>query len=154
MITLFSTARKLIALEVPPKGRRFNQQYFIDCIFSDLKKANVNSHRRKTGRTFWVAMDNSMCHNGSKITSKFAKHHLSRMPHPPSSSDMTPCDCWLFGLLKGIFKDREFSSSDQIEEAITQVGNDLSFEDVRSVFQNWMSHLACVIETGGEYIHE
>jgi hypothetical protein len=60
----------------------------------------------------------------------------------------------LFGLLKKIFKDREFSSSEQIEEAITQVWNDLSVEDVRSVFQNWMSRLACVSETGGEYIHK
>jgi hypothetical protein len=56
--------------------------------------------------------------------------------------------------LKGIFKDREFSSNEQVEDAITQVWNDLSFEDVQSVFQNWMSRLACVIDTGGEQTRE
>jgi histone-lysine N-methyltransferase SETMAR len=154
MITLFFTARKLIVLEVLPKGGRFNQQSFVDCIFPDLKRAHVNFHRRKTGRTFWVHMNNSMCENGSKIISTFAKHHLLRMPHPPDSPDISPCDCWLFGLLKRIFKDREFSSSEQVEEAITPVWNDLSFEDVPSVFQNWVSRLACVIETGEEYLYE
>jgi hypothetical protein len=154
MIMLFFTARKVIVLEVLPKGIRFNQQYIIDCILPDLKRAAMNFHRRKTGRTFWVHMDNSMYLNGSKITSTFAKHYLSRMPQPPYSPDMSPCDFWLFSLLKGIFKDREFSSSEQIEKAITHVWNDLSFEDVRSVFQNSMSRLARVIETGGEYIHE
>jgi hypothetical protein len=95
-----------------------------------------------------------MCHNCPRITSEFAKHHLSRKLHPPDSPDISPCDFWLFGLLKGILKNREFSSSEQIEEAITQMWNDLSFEDLRSVIQNGMSRLACVVETGGEYIHE
>jgi hypothetical protein len=75
----------------------------------DLKMTNMNFHRRKTGRTFWVHMNNSMCHNGSKITSKFAKHHLSRMPHPPYSPDTSPCDLWLFGL-------SERESSEEEEE--------------------------------------
>jgi hypothetical protein len=92
MIEPFFTARKLIVLEVLPKGRKFKQQYFIDYIFPDLKRANMNFHRREIGRTFWVHMDNSLCHNGSKITSKFAKHHFSRMPHPPDSPDIRPCD--------------------------------------------------------------
>jgi hypothetical protein len=66
-------------------------------------------------------MDNSMCQNTSKIASKFAKRHLSRLSHPPYSTDINCCDFCLFSLLKGIFKDHEFSSSEQIQEAITKV---------------------------------
>jgi hypothetical protein len=44
--------------------------------------------------------------------------------------------------LKEILKDREFNSSDEIEEAIADAWNDLTFDDVQSVFQNWMSRLA------------
>jgi hypothetical protein len=51
-------------------------------------------------------------------------------------------------------KDREFHSHDEIEEAITMAWNDLTFEDVQSVFYNWMRRLALVIENGGEYILE
>jgi hypothetical protein len=54
----------LLALDFLPKGRQSNQQDFIDCTFPDLKKANINCHRRKAGQTFWVHMDNSVCHQG------------------------------------------------------------------------------------------
>jgi hypothetical protein len=51
-------------------------------------------------------------------------------------------------------KDREFHSHDKIEEAIPVAWNDLTFEDVQSVFYNWMRRLALVIENEGEYLLE
>jgi hypothetical protein len=43
-------------------------------------------------------------------------------------------------------KDRESHSHDGIEEAITVAWNDLTFENVQSIFYDWMRRLACVIE--------
>jgi hypothetical protein len=54
--------------------------------------------------------------------------------------------------LKGILKDREFHSHGETEEAITVAWNDLTFEDVQSIFYDWMHRLAWVIEHEGEYI--
>jgi hypothetical protein len=51
-------------------------------------------------------------------------------------------------------KDREFHSHDETEEAITVVWNYLTFEDVQSVFYNWMRCLAWVTENDGESILE
>jgi hypothetical protein len=51
-------------------------------------------------------------------------------------------------MLRQILKDQDFDSSDGIEEAIISIRDDLSFDGVRSVFQNWMSRLACVLENG------
>jgi hypothetical protein len=45
-------------------------------------------------------------------------------------------------MLKGVLKDREFNSSDEIEEAITNVWHELSFDETRSVFHKWMGRLA------------
>jgi hypothetical protein len=80
--------------------------------------------------------------------------YVSRFPHPPYSPDISPCDFWLFGLLTEILKDREFNSNDEIEQAIAEAWNDLTVDEVQSVFQNWTSRLAWVIENGGEYVHE
>jgi hypothetical protein len=44
--------------------------------------------------------------------------------------------------------------SDEIEEAITKVWDKPTFDDMQSVFYNWTSRLAWVIENGGEYIIE
>jgi hypothetical protein len=95
-----------------------------------------------------------MCHNEYKVISKFGKHRVSRLPPPPDSPDISPCDFWLFGMLKGIFKDREFNSYDEIGGEITRIWDGLTFDDVERVVWKWMSRLAWVIENGGEYTHE
>jgi hypothetical protein len=81
-----------------------------------------------------------------KKLSEFEKHHASRLPHPPYSPETSPCDFWFFGMLNGVLKDREFYSSDAIEEAITKVWDELTFDEVQSVFRNWTSRRAWVIE--------
>jgi hypothetical protein len=87
---------------------------------------------------------------------KFNKHHVSRSPHPSYSPDLRPCGFWLSGtgILKEVLKDREFNSSDEIEEAITitNVWNELTFNEWQSVFNNWVSRLAWVIKNEKEYI--
>jgi hypothetical protein len=43
---------------------------------------------------------------------------------------------------------------DEIEEAITMAWNDLKFDEVQSVFHNWMNRFRWIIQNGGEYITE
>jgi hypothetical protein len=67
---------------------------------------------------------------------------------------MSLCDFWFFGVSKGILKDREFTLTDEIEEATTIVWNALASDDVQSAFPNWMSRLSWVVENGREYVHQ
>jgi hypothetical protein len=39
-------------------------------------------------------------------------------------------------VLKGALKDRKVNSSDEIEEAITKVWDELTFDEVQNVFHN------------------
>jgi hypothetical protein len=41
-------------------------------------------------------------------------------------------------MLNHILRDREFSSSDEIEDAIAQTWNDLTLDDVQSEFRDWI----------------
>jgi hypothetical protein len=104
--------------------------------------------------TFWAHMDNSMRHDGSKVVLKFDNHHPAQLPHPVYSPDLSPCDFWLFGILKGILKDREFHSHDEIEEAMRMAWNDLTVDEAQRVFHNGINRLRSVIENEGEYITE
>jgi hypothetical protein len=53
-------------------------------------------------------------------------------------------------MLKGILKDREFISNDEIDEVIASTWNGLTFDDAQNVFRKWMIRLACVIKNGGD----
>jgi transposase len=96
-------------------------------------------------------MDNSVCHNGAKITEKLEKRHIERAPYSPYSPDLNPCDFWLFGILKQKIKERVFQNEEQILAAITESWNEFTFEDIQRVFHNWMEREICVIANSGEY---
>jgi hypothetical protein len=106
MIMLFFTARKLTVFDLLLKGSKFNQLYVVDYKFPDLEKSNMNFTRRKWGLTFRVNTDNWICHQRSKIVSKFDKHHLSRIPLPSYSPPLDLCDFWFFGQAQMAFKNR------------------------------------------------
>jgi hypothetical protein len=57
-------------------------------------------------------------------------------------------------MLKGILNDREFHPHDEIEETTMMAWNDLTFDEVQTVFHNWMNRLRWAIENGGKYITE
>jgi transposase len=141
----------LLVLNFLPKGTKFNQDYFIDTLLPNLYSEKRRITRRKGLPSFSVHMDNSMCHNGAKITEKFEKRHITRTPHPPYSPDLSPCDFWLFGILKQKMKERVFQSEEQILAAITDSWNELTFEDIQRVFHNRMERLIWVIANSGEY---
>jgi hypothetical protein len=121
MITLFFAAETLIVMDGLPKDMKFNQLYFGHSVFPNLKQVNMNPTGQRPRSTFPALKDNSMCHDGLKVTSKFKKYHLSRMPRLLDSPDIGPCDLWLFMLTKGILKDWEFNSIDEIEEAPAKI---------------------------------
>jgi hypothetical protein len=121
MLTIFFTSRRLLVLEALPKGTKFNQDYFIDAIFPGLYHEKTRISRKEGFPAFSVHMDNSMCHNGNKISEKLTKGSIERPPDPPYSPDISPCDFWLFGMREHKMKDRQFQSQQAILSAIAKM---------------------------------
>jgi hypothetical protein len=95
-VIIFFTSTRLLVLNFLPKGTKFNQDYFIDTVLPNRYSEKRGIARRKGLPNFSVHMDNSMCHNGAKITEKPEKRRMARAPHPPYSPDLSPCDfCYL-----------------------------------------------------------
>jgi histone-lysine N-methyltransferase SETMAR len=96
-------------------------------------------------------MDNSMCHNGRKVTDELENLKLDRVAHPPYSRDLSPCDFWPLGIFKQKIQDRVFDTTEEILMAIRNVWNEVTFEDLQSVFFDWIQRFEYVIEHQGEY---
>jgi histone-lysine N-methyltransferase SETMAR len=96
-------------------------------------------------------MDNSMCHNARKISLELEHNKIERDPHPAYSPDISPCDFWLSGFLKEKLQEQELSASDEIIEVITTIWNDITFEELQSVFSEWIQRVTWVIEQGGVF---
>jgi histone-lysine N-methyltransferase SETMAR len=150
MVAIFFTSIRLLVLNSLPKGTKFNRNYFNNTVLQNLSSEKAPIASRKGLSSFSVHNDNSTCHNGAKITEKLAKKHIARAPHPPYSLDVSPCDLRLFEILKEKMKDTVFRSEEQIFAAITKSWNELTFEDIQKVFENWMEGLIWVIAHCGE----
>jgi hypothetical protein len=128
MLTIFFSGVKLISLNALPAGARFTQEYFINGILPDILDEKQRILRRNRRDDFFVHMDNSMCHNGRKVTDEFDNRKLQRGAHPPYSPDLSPCDFWLFGILKQKMKDREFSGVEEIMNVVQEIWREVTLE--------------------------
>jgi hypothetical protein len=79
MVAIFFTSTRLLVLNFLPKGTKFNQDYFIDRVLPNLYSEKRRIARRKGLSSFLVYMDNSVCHNGAKITENLRKDTLREL---------------------------------------------------------------------------
>jgi hypothetical protein len=89
--------------------------------------------------------------DGGKIHEKIDPKGLTRCLHPPYSPDLSLCDFEFFGMAKEKMKDQEFRTVQDILRLVTETWNDLTFEDVQSVFHEWQIRPNWVMENGGDY---
>jgi hypothetical protein len=55
---------------------------------------------------------------------------------------------------KGKMKDREFHTVQDLRRRLTEIWNDLTFEDIQSMFLEREIRLNWIIENGGDYYSE
>jgi hypothetical protein len=75
------------------------------------------------------------------VTEELGRLKLDRVPHPPYSPDLSPCNFWLFGMLKDKIKDRLFRTIEEIITALHRVWSEVTLDDSQSVFFNCMARL-------------
>jgi proteasome lid subunit RPN8/RPN11 len=85
---------------------------------------------------------------------KFDMKGLVHTPHPSYSPDLSSCDFWLIGTANEKMKDRKFHTVQDIRGRLRQIRNDLTFEDIQSVFLEWKIRLNWVIGNRGAYYSE
>ena len=72
---------------------------------------------------------------------------FKRVPQPPHSPDLAPCDFWLFSKLRG----RRYETIEEIKEAVTKVIDTLTQEDFHGAFQKLLEQYNKCISAGGDY---
>ena len=71
---------------------------------------------------------------------------INTVPHPHYSSDLAPCDFWLFPKLRGC----RHETIGEMKEAMKKIINTLPQEDFHGAFQKLLEQYKC-IAAGGDY---
>ena len=69
------------------------------------------------------------------------------IPHPPYSSDISPCDFWLFPKPRGCC----YETIEEMKVAVTEVIDMLTQDDFHGAFQKLLERYNRYIATGGDY---
>jgi hypothetical protein len=69
---------------------------------------------------------------------------ITKFDHPPYSSDLAPCDFWLFLKLKNTLKGQRFAD-------ISDIQNNMTENDFQDQFRQWHHRLTMCITSQGEY---
>ena len=81
------------------------------------------------------------------VTDYLGKMSIKTVPHRPYSSDLAPCDSWLFPKLRGC----RFETIEEMKEAVTKVIDTLTQEDFHVTFQKLLERYNKGIAAGGDY---
>ena len=90
---------------------------------------------------------NAPVHNTIVVTDYLTKMGIQTFPQPPSSTDLVPCDFWLFPKLR-VYR---YETTHEMKEAVTKVIDTLTQEHFHGAFQKLLEQYNKCIETGGDY---
>jgi hypothetical protein len=74
-----------VTLDILPRERKFNQDYFLAFIAPELVNENARVKRRLDSR---------------QNPTMFSPKKMTRVPHPVCSPGLPACEFWLFGSAK------------------------------------------------------
>jgi histone-lysine N-methyltransferase SETMAR len=132
------------------RGRKYNEEYFINEILEDIHVACNNHDGYQHTKHLSIPMENCKVHNATVSMAKIEKLKLTRLAHPAYSPDISPCDFWFFGRARGALQNRTFLDSTALLEALAECWMTVTFDELQSVFLNWITRLEWVIQHGGD----
>ena len=86
-------------------------------------------------------------HNSILITDYLTK----TVPQPPYSTDLAPCNFWLFPKLKEKLRGCRYKTIEEMKEAVTKVIDTLTQEEFHGTFQKLLERYNKCIAAKGDY---
>jgi histone-lysine N-methyltransferase SETMAR len=74
---------------------------------------------------------------------------LTIISHPPNSPDLSPCDFWLFDLIKENLTDQ--NDSESLYDAVSEFMYSINKEEYRKTFEKWTERMRLCIDNQGDY---
>ena len=136
----------MIYMHWVPTGQTVNKEYYVE-VLRELRKRL----RRKRPALFksgqwYFHQDNAPVHNSILVTDYLSKMGIKTVRHLSYSSDLGPCDFWLFPKLRGC----RYETIEEMKEAVTKVIDTLTQEDFHGVFQKLLEPKNKCIAAGGD----
>ena len=102
MLICFFVSQGIVHKEFVPPGQTVNQTFYREVL--ERLRERVARVRPGIARTWMLHHDNAPCHTAVSINEFLADKSIPLVPQPLNSSDLSPCDFFLFPRLKNQLK--------------------------------------------------
>ena len=117
-----------------PKGSSVTGKFYRESVLTQLVDF-YQKRRPHTGvRSIKLLHDNAPAYKSATVQEYLKESGLDVLDHPPYSSDLYPCDFWLFPRLKEMLAGHRFESRCGIGSVVYQLLQHIPKEDYRAAF--------------------
>ena len=100
MIPFFDST-DMIYMHWVPTGQTVNKEYYVEVLREFSKRFRRKRPALFKSGQWYFHQDNALVHNSILVTDYLTKMGIKTVLHPPYSTDLAPCDFWLFPKLGG-----------------------------------------------------
>jgi len=131
------------------RGQTIDHHYYINqCLRPLIDEIKRQRPSYGTDR-IKIHYDNGRPHVHEDVTDYLESNGLTIVPHPPNSPDLSPCDFWLFDLIKDNLADQEDAES--LHDAVIDFMNSINREEYRKTFEKWIQRMQLCVDNHGHY---
>ena len=149
LLVIFFKSNDPLLVHRLERGQTIDHQYYIDnCLHPVVDE--IKRQRPSYGtRGIKIHHDNGRPHVHKDVLTYLESEDLTVMPHPPNSPDLSPCDFWLFDLIKQNLNDQ--NDSQLLYGAVVSFMYSLSKEEYKKIFEKWVERMQMCIDNQGDY---
>ena len=149
MYALFFDSDGIVARVSVPENCSVTGTLYHDFVFSAVVKHYQTKGPRAGVRGIKLLHDNAPSHCSAVLKSYLEEYHIQILPHPPYSTDLSPCDFWLNPYIKSCLWGCKFETCSAVDNALYQWINSLPKEQFKNAFSEWISHLEKCVQVNG-----
>lgn len=139
-------------IQIPSQsGKSITGTFYKNVVLKRIKRF-YEKKRPSTGlRGVNLLHDNAPAHKSKGVIDFLAEEKVNVLCHPPYSPDLSPCDFFLFPLLKKMLSGRRYTTRSGLGSAVYQCLRLIPRADYSDAFRQWKLRLQKCISVGGEY---
>ncbi len=152
MLVLFFDKYGVVHKEFVPAGQGIGKELYLQ-ILKRLRK----SVRRKRPiqwkeRSWGIHHDNAPAHTATIVRNWLIEKHISVVPHPGHSPDLSPCDFWIFNRIKKFIKGQRFHNLQEAQRAVEETIKTLPAEEFAHAMDvSYPDRLRKCVRAQGDY---
>jgi histone-lysine N-methyltransferase SETMAR len=152
MLSTYFSHTGFVSVEFLPQGQNYNSHFFTEIILPSIVE-NLSVARPKLKATAaHLHIDNAKPHNSRLSLQKIEEYGFIRVPQPPYSPDLAPCDFFLFGYLKSQLEGKTFFDDNSLKTEVERILREIPIMLPYSVMEDWVHRLNQYIESAGDYV--